>query len=453
VSSGSEVLTLNGHAGIISGVAFSPDGRRLASASNDQTVRVWEADSGKEFRTIRGHTNGVESLAFSPDGRLLASSGRDLTVRVWEVDSGREVLKLKGRNVTFSPDGRRLASADGQTVRVWEADSGREVPWLKSPRGTFGSLAFSPNCQRLAGANGRTVQIWEADSGREVLTLKGHSDSVLGVAFSPDGKRLASASADRTVRLWEADTGREILMLKRHSGAVHDVAFGRDGQRLASASADGTVRVWETTPVTPELRERREVVRLVRFLVSEYLVREDVIAQLQGDRCLSAPMRRHALTLVKDWKDWPDRSPLTGSTPTWEIAKHQGATPARYRAALRWAEEACRRAPDYVPYLSDLGLAQYRNGRYAQAVASLTQAAQRYAKDNRGPIPRDLPILAMAHHQLGHKEEAAKAMARLRAVMQDPRWGQFPQYRAFLREAEELLGGKPANGKMPYADP
>jgi WD40 repeat protein len=245
-----EVLTFE-YTGGVRIVAFSPDGTRLA-ASDRRTVAVWDLTIGREAfeLALKGHTHRIDSVTFSPDGTHLASADQGGTVTVWDLTTGREALTLRGHagevhSVAFSPDGTRLAAGDGQALKVWDATTGREILTFEWDTGLARSMVFSPDGTRLAAGDGQAVRVWDAMTGREALTLRGHAGEVHSVAFSPDGTRLASASQDQAVKVWDLTTGQETLTLRGHAGKIHNVAFSPDGTRLASASSDGMVKVWD----------------------------------------------------------------------------------------------------------------------------------------------------------------------------------------------------------------
>jgi WD40 repeat protein/serine/threonine protein kinase len=253
-----ELLTLR-HTDPVLSVAFSPDGKRVASGSfvpgKGGDVKVWDAQTGAELLGFRAYTSdlGVRSLAFSPDGKRLAAAneGPRNPVKVRDAQTGQELLSIPGfRSVAFSPDGKRLASGGLKGTMVWDAQTGKEILPLKGS-GICSSVAFSPDGKRIAsgsaspGVHGADVNVWDAQTGQQLLSLKGHSDEIRSVVFSPDGKRLASASENYTAIVWDAQTGQELLCLKQAAGGVSRVAFSPDGKRLAGASFDNTVKVWD----------------------------------------------------------------------------------------------------------------------------------------------------------------------------------------------------------------
>jgi WD40 repeat protein len=247
------------HPGGVSDVAWSADGKRLASAGGDNTVRVWDAHSGQILHTLTGHTVIVSGVAFSPDSKRLASSSWDQTVRVWDVVAGTELLTLRGHTdkvtgVAFHPDSRRLASAGAdQRVNIWDLTHDPEVRVIPRGQEAAQALAFHPDGTRLA-ATGAGVTFWDTDTGRLVRSFKNFlvNTSVFTVAISSDGKRLASASVELpgftpTLKIWDTQTGQRLSswsLDKQRLGMIFQAEFSPDGQRIAF-TLDGSVQVWD----------------------------------------------------------------------------------------------------------------------------------------------------------------------------------------------------------------
>ncbi len=251
-ATGKLLLTLQGHTIIVTSVAYSPGGKTLATASYDNTARVWDVASGKLLLTLTGHTSGVRSVAYSPDGKTLATASRDRTARVWDRATGKLLLTLQGhtssvQSVAYSPDGKTLATASWDyTARVWDAVSGKPQLTLTGHTSWVSSVAYSPDGKTLATASDdKTARVWDRATGKLLLTLTGHTSCVRSVAYSPDGKTLATASWDRTARVWDRATGKLLLTLQGHTWFVTSVAYSPGGKTLATASGDHTARVWD----------------------------------------------------------------------------------------------------------------------------------------------------------------------------------------------------------------
>jgi WD40 repeat protein len=249
------IRTMDGHSNSVSSVAFSLDGTRIVSGSDDDTLRLWDAVSDAHLNTLKGHTDCVFSVAFSPDGTRVVSGSRDNTVRLWDVISGAHLNTLIGHassvySVTFSPDGTRVVSGSGDNnVRLWDVVSGAHLNTFEGHTNWVNSVGFSSDGTRIvSGSTDKTVRIWDAVSGAHLYTLEGHVDFVSSVGFSPDGTRVVSGSEDNTVRLWDAVGGAHLNTLKAHTDWVNSIAFSPDGTRVVSGSWDcGTqpaVRIW-----------------------------------------------------------------------------------------------------------------------------------------------------------------------------------------------------------------
>ncbi len=241
---------------IVSAVGFHPDGKVLATRGRD-AVRLWDLETGQEVDRFAVPTDGWRDtrVAFSPDGRLLASGCANSEVRVWDVNGRKEVAILRGhddqiRDVVFSPDGLTIASAgdkEDRTVRLWDVKTHTLLRTLRGHQDGVYALAYHPDGKMLASAGvDGTIRFWDCASGRELGHTIRLGSNAYGIAFTPDGARIVGACADNAIRFWETTTGQEVAELRGHEDYVHAVAFSPDGDRLVSASGDRTVRIWDT---------------------------------------------------------------------------------------------------------------------------------------------------------------------------------------------------------------
>lgn len=249
--------TLSGHNGAVLDVAYSPNGQRLASASDDNTVIVWDMATRRPVGDLPfyGHRAGVTSVDFSPDGQILASGSRDSTIILWGVETGNIIRILQRRgldwilSVDFSPDGQKLVSAgQGSIIRLWNVQTGEIIREFAGSGDTNFSVAFSPNGQQIAAGSGDgSVTLWDVTSGTEIRRWQAHDGAALSVMFTPDGLGIETAGGDSFTTLWDVATGSQLLTLKTGQKAALSVAMTADQRLLAVGSGDNVVRLWDLT--------------------------------------------------------------------------------------------------------------------------------------------------------------------------------------------------------------
>lgn len=324
---GTPVRQFQGHSQSIYCITVSPDGRTIATASADRTVRLWTFD-GKPIRTLTGHGGPVQWVTFSPDGRTIATASDDRTARLWTLD-GQLLKTFQGHrdwvyNVTFSPDGTRLATSSlDKTVKLWGLN-GTPLQTLTGHASEVLSVTFSPDGRQLASSSeDKTIRLWNL-KGETTAILRGHTDLVTSAVFTPDGRHLVSGSYDKTVRLWDL-VGEPATAVLAHLDRIQDTVVSPDGQRIATASIDGTIALWNRQgQMVEHLRHGNSRFSALAFTPQgDRLVSGDAAGQLQIWRMgAEATTGRAAIAVMPNPKgpEPPPTSAITRRTTAIAVA-------------------------------------------------------------------------------------------------------------------------------------
>ncbi len=263
---GSFNFILGGHGDTVCDAVFSPDGKTVATASMDQTARVWDAEEGKLLKALKGEGGGIRAISYSPNGKRILAASVDGSARIWDLGTGASVTLPAGHtealnDAAFSPDGEFVvtASADG-TARIWNARDGSKVRVLEKHSDEVTGVSFSPDGKLLVTASDDdTALIWDLENGRVRHRLGGHSECVKDAGFSPDGRFAVTASEDDTARIWDVGTGESVRVLTGHTDDVLSASFSPDGKQILTSSMDLTARIWDAASgiSEPPLRGHR----------------------------------------------------------------------------------------------------------------------------------------------------------------------------------------------------
>jgi WD40 repeat protein len=451
VASGVERLTLHKYEGLVQCVAISTDGRRMALGCRDKTIKLCNLISGEELMTLRGHESEVYEVTYSPDGRhIVSAGGLDKTVRVWDAATGNEEMILRGHNITVrtvavSPNGLYIVSgAEDGRVKVWNMKTGNEFMTLHAGTHAILQLAFSPDGEQMVSCDeNKTIKVWNLATGDELATLKGHNSWVTSAIFSRDGKRVISSSRDGTVKVWDWANGQELMVIPG-STSIYAGALSSDGRIFAAGGKDGSIILQQCEALSEE-RELRRIAERARAVVDqlhrEHAFYSKVIDKLNSDATFDGSVRRVALQIA-DARRWEDADKLIDES--WEIASSPDANITYYQTALKKAELSNRLEPNDLFTLSQLGVAQYRVGAYEDALNTLNNVEKMFNDIGREDnLTADiLAFIAMAHHRLGHAEDAKIILDRLRIFFEQ---GQYSlRARDILIEAERLCAGEDA---------
>jgi WD40 repeat protein len=248
---GSEICQLSGHDDLVRSIAFSPDGKKIATTSNDRSARIWQAPCGPQLAVLGEHGSWVGAVSFSSNGARVLTTSSDNKARIWDAESGRELTSVMPSTswvALLTPDGERLITIDKASVRIWNANNGEALCTLDGHSADIENVQLSQDGRLLVtSSSDKTARIWSIDCGRELAVLKGHDAGVNGAEFSPDGTILLTYSVDGTARLWHIMSGLEIAVLTGHVGSISTARFSLDGSSLVTSSSDKTARIWDVS--------------------------------------------------------------------------------------------------------------------------------------------------------------------------------------------------------------
>jgi WD40 repeat protein/tetratricopeptide (TPR) repeat protein len=430
------------HDGPVRNVLFTSDGKYVISSGRDGTVRIWDPHTAEELRCLEAHRgSSVKALALSPnDSRLVTGDDRG-TVIVWEWTTGKELLRIDTHehqlwSVDFDPGGQRIvtAGADG-TPKIWNASTGELVRSLEHHAGTLRCAKFGTK-NRLYVANelDRTIRLWDASSGKAIHTFE-HTAKIFGFALSPDGRRLLAACSRGVLRVWDTETFEDLLCLPGSSDNYHYVTFSNNGLFVVAGGNDRRVRLWDATPLAESRVKRPLAVKTVVGLHAKLYLRDAVIEELLRPDYLPGDMRQLALDVAREI----DEEPMSLNVRSWQVVTRRDGTADEYRLAARRAEQACRLSPDNWAFLTTLGAACYRVGRFELAIDVFAEAAR---VNPDGGHAYDWFVLSMCWYKRGD------AMKARQCFDQAVRWwkaretlgaNQVQELTQFWSEAVELL--------------
>jgi WD40 repeat protein len=275
-----ELAVLVGHSDSVRAGSFSPDGRRVLTASSDGTARIWNAEMGKVVSTLAGHAASVFAATFNMAGSKVVTCSEDGSIKLWDTDSGNSIGTLEKAsdaviNCKFAPDGNISAVTKGGVIKRWSWQTGLVEVLFRETSGDLSSAVFNADGSRIvivdSNATTRLINLSRHDPE---IALEGHTSLVTSIAFSPDGKLVVTGSTDRTARVWDADSGKTLLVLEGHQAPVTSAKFSSDGKKLVTAAKDNTIRIWDsqTGNSTGILRAHADVISDVSFSADDRLL-------------------------------------------------------------------------------------------------------------------------------------------------------------------------------------